>query len=198
MELHLDLVKLRADRTIVLNFDVHCCRQTGLQRQRSNPSSQMINALTLCNRHLQILPTIFPLNADMDACLKCAFSAICPYNPLVSAIDLLRRRFSSLDVSQASMLKDMDNLEQELDVIEPLFVQIRDQREKVLKDLHGCNGLLAPIRCLPRETLLQIFGLASSDIPDPGGVPWILGEVCSTWWSISRFCPSLRTRNNVP
>ncbi|PBK84951.1 hypothetical protein ARMGADRAFT_909563, partial [Armillaria gallica] len=98
----------------------------------------------------------------------------------------------------ASMLKDIDNLEQELDDIEPLFVQIKDRRGKLLKNFRGCKGLLVPIRRLPRETLLQIFGLASSDIPDPRGTPWILGEVCSTWRSISRTCPSLWTRIHVP
>ncbi len=96
------------------------------------------------------------------------------------------------------MLKDIDNLEQELGDIEPLLVQIRDRRKKLLKDLRGCKGLLAPIRCFSRETLLQIFELASSDIPDPGDAPWILGEVCSTWRRISRSCPSLWTRIHVP
>ncbi|SJL16971.1 uncharacterized protein ARMOST_20508 [Armillaria ostoyae] len=144
-----------------------------------------------------ILPTAFPLSTDMDACPKCAFSAIRPYTPSVNATDLLQRGFSSLDISQASILNDITNLEQELDEIEPLFVQIRDRREKLLKDLRGCKALLAPIRRLPRETLIQIFGLASSDIPDPRDTPWILGEVCSTWRSISRSCPSLWTRIHI-
>ncbi|PBK59674.1 hypothetical protein ARMSODRAFT_966727 [Armillaria solidipes] len=130
----------------------------------------------------------------MDACPKCAFSAIRPYTPSVNATDLLRHGFSSLDISKASILNDITNLGQELHDIEPLLVRIRDRREKLLKDLSGCKALLAPIRRLPRETLLQIFGLASSDIPNPHDAPWILGEVCSTWRSISRSCPSLWTR----
>ncbi|KAK0435738.1 hypothetical protein EV421DRAFT_1834381 [Armillaria borealis] len=133
----------------------------------------------------------------MDACPKCTFSAIRPYTPSVNATDLLQRGFSSLDISQASILNDITNLEQELDEIEPLFIQIRDRREKLLKDLRGCKALLAPIRRLPRETLIQIFGLASSDIPDPRDAPWILGEVCSTWRGISRSCPSLWTRIHI-
>ncbi|PBK99790.1 hypothetical protein ARMGADRAFT_918635, partial [Armillaria gallica] len=88
-------------------------------------------------------------------------------------------------------MDDISNLEQELQQIESLFIRIRDQREKLLKDLGSCKALLAPIRRLPRETLLKIFSLASSDIPDPLNAPWSLGQVCSTWQSISHSCPSL-------
>ncbi|KAK0188594.1 hypothetical protein F5146DRAFT_1055901 [Armillaria mellea] len=129
----------------------------------------------------------------MDICPKCAFSAICSYVPSVDATELLQSGFSSLDVCQASIRDDISNLEQELHEIESLFIRIRDRRDKLLKDLGGCKALLAPIRRLPRETLLEIFSLASSDIPDPLDAPWSLGQVCSTWRSISRSCPSLWT-----
>lgn len=94
-------------------------------------------------------------------------------------------------------MDDISNLEQELQQIESLFIRIRDRREKLLKDLGSCKALLAPIRRLPRETLLEIFSLASSDIPDPLDAPWSLGQVCSTWRSISRSCPSLWTRIRI-
>ncbi len=80
------------------------------------------------------------------------YASIRPYTLSVNATDLLQRRFSSLDISQASILSDSANLEHELHDVEPLFVQIRDRREKLLMDLRGCKALLAPIRRLPRET----------------------------------------------
>ncbi|KAK0438029.1 hypothetical protein EV421DRAFT_2037948 [Armillaria borealis] len=120
----------------------------------------------------------------MDICPKCAFSAICSYVPSVDATELLQSGFSPLDVCQASIMDDISNLEQ-------------DRRDKLLKDLSSCKALLAPIRRLPRETLLEIFSLASSDIPDPFDFPWSLGQVCSTWRSISRSCPSLWTRIHI-
>ncbi|SJL04113.1 uncharacterized protein ARMOST_07473 [Armillaria ostoyae] len=143
--------------------------------------------------HLQISSQFSFGGAEMDICPKCAFSAICSYVPSVDATELLQSGFSPLDVCQASIMDDISNLEQELQTIESLFIQIRDRREKLLKDLGSCKALLAPIRHLPRETLLQIFNLASSDIPDPLDAPWSLGQVCSTWRSISRSCPSLWT-----
>ncbi|PBK69174.1 hypothetical protein ARMSODRAFT_1085040 [Armillaria solidipes] len=130
----------------------------------------------------------------MDICPKCAFSAICSYVPSVDATELLQSGFSPC---QASITDDISNLEQELQNIESLFIQIGDRRDKLLKDLNSCKALLAPIRRLPRETLLEIFSLASSDIPDPFDFPWSLGQVCSTWRSISRSCPSLWTRIHI-
>ncbi|KAK0221268.1 hypothetical protein IW262DRAFT_1256517, partial [Armillaria fumosa] len=105
--------------------------------------------------------------------------------------ELLRSGFSPLDVSQASILNDIESLEQEIQNVDSLFLQIRERRDKLFKDLDGCKALLAPIRRLPRETLLQIFDLASSDTPSHDDASWYLGEICSTWRSVSRFCPSL-------
>ncbi|KAK0243594.1 hypothetical protein EDD85DRAFT_874920 [Armillaria nabsnona] len=133
----------------------------------------------------------------MDNCPKCEFGAIDCYTPSVNATELLQSGFSSLDVCQASILNDIEYLERELQRVDPLFLQIRDRRDKLLKDLGGCKALLAPIRRLSRETLLQIFDLASSESPSRDDAPWCLGKVCSTWRSISRSCPSLWTRIHI-
>ncbi|PBK64930.1 hypothetical protein ARMSODRAFT_1022648 [Armillaria solidipes] len=91
-------------------------------------------------------------------------------------------------------MNDITHLEEELRQIELLFLKIRDRRERLLKDLNGCTSLLAPIRRLLRETLLQIFSvLASSDTPNLFDAPWVLGHVCSDWRTISRSCPTLWT-----
>ncbi|KAK0457579.1 uncharacterized protein EV420DRAFT_503167 [Desarmillaria tabescens] len=137
------------------------------------------------------------ISMDTNTCPKCGFSAIRPYTPSVNPSELLQSGFSSLDVSRASILTDVANLDQELQQIESLYGRIRDRREQILKDLGGCKALLAPIRRLPRETLLHIFSLASSDAPHPFDAPWILGEVCSTWRSISRSYPSLWTNIDI-
>ncbi|KAK0435739.1 hypothetical protein EV421DRAFT_2087044 [Armillaria borealis] len=129
----------------------------------------------------------------MDTCPKCEFGAIRPYTPSVDANELLRSGVSSLHIYHASLLNDVANLERELRDIEPLFMQIRDRRSKLLKDLSSCKAFLAPVHTLPPETLLHIFKLASSD-NDPLEAPWILGHVCSFWRSLSRSCPSLWTR----
>ncbi|SJL16921.1 uncharacterized protein ARMOST_20453 [Armillaria ostoyae] len=130
---------------------------------------------------------------DMATCPKCEFGALRPYTPSVDANGLLRSGASPIHICRASLLDDIVNLEKELQDIEPLFLQIRDRRNKLLKDLGDCKALLAPVRTLPPETLLHIFELASSD-NDPLGAPWILGHVCSFWRSLSRSCPSLWTR----
>ncbi|KAK0243636.1 hypothetical protein EDD85DRAFT_753725, partial [Armillaria nabsnona] len=86
---------------------------------------------------------------------------------------------------------DITHLEQELQVIRSLFIKTRDRYDKLVKDIGSRKSLLAPVRRLPRETLLQIFALASSDNPTPFDAPWSLGHVCFTWRSLTRSSPSL-------
>ncbi|KAK0457532.1 uncharacterized protein EV420DRAFT_1748673 [Desarmillaria tabescens] len=126
---------------------------------------------------------------EKDTCSNCEFNAIHQYTPSVDATELLRSGSSSFDVP--SILNDISHLEHELQNIEPLFIKFRDRYNNLVKNLGSCKALLAPIRSLPAEILLQIFSLASSHIPDPFEVPWILGHVCSTWRNISRSSPSL-------
>ncbi|PBK59678.1 hypothetical protein ARMSODRAFT_774524 [Armillaria solidipes] len=129
----------------------------------------------------------------MDTCPKCEFGALRPYAPSIDAIGLLRSGVSSLHISRGPLLNDVAHLKEELRHIEPLYIKIRDRRNKLLKDLRDYKAFLAPVRTLPPEILLQIFKLASFH-NDPLHAPWILGHVCSLWRSLSRSCPSLWTR----
>ncbi len=133
-----------------------------------------------------------------DTCPNCEFNAIRSYAPSIDAIDLLRSGSSSLDVSQLSVLNDIAHLEQELQAIRPLFIKTRDRYDKLVKDISSRKSLLAPVRRLPRETLLQIFALASSDNPTPFDAPWSLGHVCFTWRSLTRSSTSLWTNLHIP
>ncbi|KAK0505576.1 hypothetical protein EDD18DRAFT_1129714 [Armillaria luteobubalina] len=130
-------------------------------------------------------------------CAECQFEAIHPYFPSVNPIELLRSGCSSFDISQVSIANDITHLEHELRHIEPLFLKIRDRRDRILHDIACSQSLLAPIRRLPRETLLQIFGHLSSQSSDMREGPWVLGHVCSTWRNISRSCPSLWTKIDI-
>ncbi|SJL15323.1 uncharacterized protein ARMOST_18816 [Armillaria ostoyae] len=150
----------------------------------------------ICNPYLP--HTLFQGVLVMDICPNCEFNAIRPYAPSVDAIDLLRSGSSSLDVSEVSVLNDIAHLEQELQAIRPLFIKIRDRYDKLVKDIGSRKSLLAPIRRLPRETLLQIFTLASSHNPTPFDAPWSLGHVCFTWRSLTRSSPSLWTNLHIP
>ncbi|KAK0505602.1 hypothetical protein EDD18DRAFT_1129807 [Armillaria luteobubalina] len=130
-------------------------------------------------------------------CPKCQFEAMHPYFPSVNPIELLRSGCSSFDISQVSIVNDITRLEHELRHIEPLFIKIRDRRDRILQDITCSQSLLAPIRRLPRETLLQIFGYISSQNSDMREGPWVLGHVCSTWRNISRSYPSLWTKIDI-
>ncbi|KAG7441274.1 uncharacterized protein BT62DRAFT_1046350 [Guyanagaster necrorhizus] len=128
-------------------------------------------------RTSEVSSSKFPQGAsEMDTCPNCEFGAVIPYTPSVNAIELLQLGASSHDACHASLSDDIANLEEELQTIESLFIQIRDRRDRIRKDLGYCKALLAPIRRLPRELLLEIFDFASSDVPEPRHAPWILGQ----------------------
>ncbi|KAK0221295.1 hypothetical protein IW262DRAFT_1372766 [Armillaria fumosa] len=133
----------------------------------------------------------------MDICPNCEFNAIHPHSPCIDVMDLLRSGSSSFDVSEVSVLNNVAHLEQELQAITPLFIKIRDRYDKLVKDISCNKSLLAPIRWLPRETLLQIFALASSHKTTPFDAPWSLGHVCHTWRSLTRSSPSLWTNLHI-
>ncbi|KAK0467513.1 hypothetical protein IW261DRAFT_1061065 [Armillaria novae-zelandiae] len=126
-------------------------------------------------------------------CTKSQVDAIHHYFPSVNPIELLRSGFLSFNIAQVSISNDITCLEQELRLIEPLLRKIRHRRDRILQDIACYKSILAPIRRLPREVLLEIFGHLSSrsDICDG---PWVLGHVCSTWRMISTSCPCLRLK----
>ncbi|KAK0505596.1 hypothetical protein EDD18DRAFT_1275158 [Armillaria luteobubalina] len=130
-------------------------------------------------------------------CAECQFEAMHPYFPSVNPIELVRSGCSTFDISHISIVNDIIRLTRELRHIEPLFLKIRDRHDRILKDIACSKSLLAPIRRLPRETLLLIFGHLSSQNSDMREGPWILGHVCSTWRKISRSCPSLWTKIDI-
>ncbi|PBK81079.1 hypothetical protein ARMGADRAFT_1146666 [Armillaria gallica] len=136
----------------------------------------------------------------MDICPNCKFGAIRPYAASVDAIDLLRFGCSSLDVSQLSVLNDIAHLEQELQAIRPHFIKNHGLVRQLVNGISIHKSLLAPIRCLLRGILLQIFALASSDNPTPFDAPWSLGHVWFTWRSLIRSSPEgyISLSNDLP
>ncbi|PBK81092.1 hypothetical protein ARMGADRAFT_1091642 [Armillaria gallica] len=124
-------------------------------------------------------------------CIKCQFDAIDPYAP---SADLLQSGLSPVDGDQAMLMPDLTRLEDELDQTEPLFIKIRDRRNKLLQDIAGHKTMLAPIQRIP----LEIFEIASSPLIDGNTpLPWILGHVCSSWRSISHSFPTLWRRIRI-
>ncbi|KAG7439643.1 uncharacterized protein BT62DRAFT_1081455 [Guyanagaster necrorhizus] len=119
------------------------------------------------------------------------FYDCCPSMPFTESV--LCSGLSSIDVDQATVAEDIANLETELRLIEPLFIQIGDRRVKLLQYPSSCKALQLPIQRLPQETLLEIFERTCPTDISSSTSPWILGHVCSSWQSISRSSSSLWT-----
>lgn len=86
---------------------------------------------------------------------------------------------------------DIPLLEQELFALDGLFVEISHRCDSVRKALECHKAALAPIRRLPQDVLLEIFANIPTNALVPTNAPWVVGQVCFLWRSISLSHPSL-------
>ncbi len=121
----------------------------------------------------------------LDVCLDCQFDAIPRYTPSVNIKELLRSGTSFHNFPRAALLNDIVNLKRERREVEreveALFIKVRD---RLINNIQTSKSLPEPIRCLPREKLLQIFDPYS---PVPSDAPSILSQLRSSWRSITHF-----------
>ncbi|KAK0445908.1 hypothetical protein EV421DRAFT_2034374 [Armillaria borealis] len=110
----------------------------------------------------------------LDVCFRCQFDAIPRYTPSVNIKELLRSGTSFHSVPRAVLLNDIANLEQERREVEALFIKVRD---RLINKIRTSKTLPARIRCLSRETLLEIF--------DPYG-PFRFDDDRSSWRILTR------------
>ncbi|KAG6822467.1 hypothetical protein H0H92_013791, partial [Tricholoma furcatifolium] len=84
------------------------------------------------------------------------------------------------------------SIEQQLSTIDDQVAQLMAKRKPYAASLANLKIALAPHRRMPSEILAQIFDLAMAEkeivIPARGPIanrlPWILGQVCSSWRQI--------------
>ncbi|KAK0243678.1 hypothetical protein EDD85DRAFT_804971 [Armillaria nabsnona] len=123
---------------------------------------------------------------SLDVCLDCQFDAIPRYTPSVNVKEFLRSGASFHNFPRAALLNDIVNLKRERREVEALFIKVRD---RLINNIQTSKSLPEPIRCLPREKLLQIFDPYN---PVPSDAPSILSQLRSSWRSITHS-PSLST-----
>ncbi len=127
-----------------------------------------------------------------QACLNCRFEAVEPYTPAIDVEAILRN--GTGDVSpeiNLGILDDIPFLEREVLALDTLFQEISDRRDSVKKALESHHAVFSPIRRLPQDTLLEIFANLPTNTLVPTDAPWIIGQVCSLWRTISLSTPSL-------
>ncbi len=127
-------------------------------------------------------------------CLGCSFSAIRPYKPVINAIENVRHGGSSLTVDVPDVLLDIEGSNKELEILAPLYAAISRRFEQVKVDIASHKSLLSPIRRLPEDVLLSIFHHVPVNSLDPLCSPWLFGQVCAHWRSLSKSSPSLWSR----
>ncbi|SJL11849.1 uncharacterized protein ARMOST_15260 [Armillaria ostoyae] len=127
-----------------------------------------------------------------QSCIRCRFKAVKPHIPAFDAEALLRSGTGVLSPEISSGLRtDISSLERELSVIDELFHEISSRRESVRKALNCHEAAFAPIRTLPLDILLEIFAKVPTNALRRDYAPWVIGQVCSLWRTISLSTPSL-------
>lgn len=78
--------------------------------------------------------------------------------------------------------------------LDQLFRDISDRCSRVRKEIEYHEAALAPIQSLPTDLLIDIFMLVPVNALKPLSSPWIFGQVCVAWRSLSFSSPSLWSR----
>ncbi|KAF9016237.1 hypothetical protein BDZ89DRAFT_1075817 [Hymenopellis radicata] len=122
--------------------------------------------------------------------------------------ELLRQNHPPLDVELFAFRKIADDARATLDDLDSKIVQARELLENLLSarqqaqsHLEDTKSLLHPMRSIPDELILEIFGHCISRIPndqdpdalDPKGAPWLLTRVCHRWREVAINSPQLWT-----
>ncbi|KAL1743127.1 hypothetical protein HDZ31DRAFT_41632 [Schizophyllum fasciatum] len=125
-------------------------------------------------------------------CSRCGYAI--ENEPAVTLKDLdILRTGALLAPSDAERVSDalqtteirFNTMEKEIDVLQGLLRQLREQRRRLSRRLHVQRAYLAPVRRLPEEVLAQIFDLCCLEnrgLAHIQGCPQLaLGAVCKRW-----------------
>ncbi|SJL14755.1 uncharacterized protein ARMOST_18223 [Armillaria ostoyae] len=103
-----------------------------------------------------------------------------------SVIDSINTQIHFLDIEAQSRAK-------ELAEIQSVLQRLQQEYNHTVTDLHRKKSLLSPIRRLPSDILLHIFGLATDDDGEHclSSPPFIFRSVCYTWRALVLSSPTL-------
>ncbi|THU75679.1 hypothetical protein K435DRAFT_706647, partial [Dendrothele bispora CBS 962.96] len=124
-----------------------------------------------------------------------------------SVLDTLRANFGTYtsDIANASQClidaeRDAQRCDDEIRRLETDIVSLRNQQQRIYRQIDQYRSLLAPIRKLPPEVLGHIFHLictensATTEIDCPAVH---LSHVCAGWRDLARTTPSLWSRISI-
>ncbi|KAK0451308.1 uncharacterized protein EV420DRAFT_710951 [Desarmillaria tabescens] len=116
-------------------------------------------------------------------------------------VDLLRSGESSLTVdlspvheSSQRLESRLSDLNSKLSELNAVVDRLHTERQNIQSDLDAQRSLMAPVRRIPADILLQIFELLSVDEEcnlDTANAPWVFGHVCCFWRTIVITSPVL-------
>ncbi|KAF9016248.1 hypothetical protein BDZ89DRAFT_923976, partial [Hymenopellis radicata] len=93
----------------------------------------------------------------------------------------------------------LEDLDSKIVQAQELLKNLLSARRQAQSHLEDVKSILHPIRSIPNELLLEIFGHCISKIPsdedpdtlDPKGAPWLLARVCHRWRELAVNTPQL-------
>ncbi|KAJ6501967.1 hypothetical protein C8R45DRAFT_1091879 [Mycena sanguinolenta] len=149
-------------------------------------------------------PNLAPLFASNDV-PKAAHASVVQ--------EILRDRNATLSAVKTKLSEIRSEVSRLNSIIRRLKRQrsgLYDQKRSLRKEIHQCEGVIAPIRRLPPEVLSEIFSyftpvlahdhrfdLAEHNYRNTGymmpDIPWYLGQICSYWRTVALSTRSLWT-----
>ncbi|KAJ7364943.1 hypothetical protein DFH08DRAFT_766717 [Mycena albidolilacea] len=97
---------------------------------------------------------------------------------------------------------ELARVEARIEEMEIALCQLKELRASLKTPIDAHRALISPLRCIPRDLLLEIF---SSCLPsehnaliDPAEVPLLLGRICRHWRDVVHTTPTLWSSIHIP
>lgn len=127
---------------------------------------------------------------------------------LLTRISSVINRFPSesqlrlLPTMKSDIEHDILRFDKEISRLTDVLSELQTQRARLQRQVTSCSSLLAPIRRLPPELLVEIFSfscvLPSNDLTQRKiSAPYNISHVCSYWRELSISTPNLWSRISV-
>ncbi|KAF9065585.1 hypothetical protein BDP27DRAFT_48325 [Rhodocollybia butyracea] len=143
----------------------------------------------------------------LESCSQCHSTVFKPrvnvtsdvYEHLRSTNTLPENILPNTSALLLSIEKDLDDYESEIHALQIRIADIEKRRTRLRTHAENLQSLLSPIRRLPNELLMRVFGYAciENELTYGCGSALTLGSVCLRWRQLTIECPELWSNMNI-
>ncbi|KAF8213950.1 hypothetical protein K438DRAFT_1802613 [Mycena galopus ATCC 62051] len=98
--------------------------------------------------------------------------------------------------------EELARIDAQINEMEITLGQLKEQRASLKRPIDAHRALISPIRRIPQDVLLEIFGAClpseHNALIDPAEAPLVLGRICRHWRSVAYSTPMLWSSIHIP